>query len=356
MKLSIARLLTLAGLSFCATAWGAMGVTTLAESGEWAPVTVFYPTVEVERPQRRGPFELQFAADAVPARGNGRLVVISHGSGASPWVQTDIARAFVAAGFVVALPWHRGDNFQSHADVGPVSWERRPLEVSAAIDRLGADTRFAPLLALDRVGLWGMSAGGHTVLAMAGGRWSPAEWARHCQERLEDDFHGCVGLVTRLRGNAMDGLKKAVARIVIRIRFGGDDRWRQHHDPRIAVAVAAVPLASDFDVSGFATAGVPLGLVRSGADLWLPTALHLDRVLAACTRCELLADVPDGGHGLWLSPLPPGLTGLEADLILDPPGFDRPARRAELAAAHDRIVAFVARHVVAAPGAPQLSP
>jgi len=58
--------------------------------------------------------------------------------------------------------------------VGPDSWKRRPAEVSRAIDAVGQDARFAPLLALDKVGMYGMSAGGHTALSLAGGRWSPA--------------------------------------------------------------------------------------------------------------------------------------------------------------------------------------
>ena len=44
---------------------------------------------------------------------------------------------------------------------------------SRAIDVVSHDARFAPLLALDRVGMYGMSAGGHTALSLAGGRWSP---------------------------------------------------------------------------------------------------------------------------------------------------------------------------------------
>lgn len=76
-------------------------------------------------------------------RGNGRLVVVSHGSGGAPWVHVDQARSLVAAGFVVAMPEHRADNARDGSDPGPDSWTQRPAEVSRAIDAVGRDPRFA---------------------------------------------------------------------------------------------------------------------------------------------------------------------------------------------------------------------
>ena len=58
--------------------------------------------------------------------------------------------------------------------------QRRPHEVSRAIDAVAQDRRFAPLLVLDKVGMYGFSAGGHTALSLADGRWSPALFKQHC--------------------------------------------------------------------------------------------------------------------------------------------------------------------------------
>ena len=49
-----------------------------------------------------------------------------------------------------------------------------------------------------------------------------------------------------------------------------------------------------------------------------------------------------GGHGALLSPLPPGLTGLAAALLNDPPGFDR----SQLPALDRRIAGFFSRHLL----------
>jgi len=335
------RLLALLAAALALPAAAGTGLATLPATGTDGPVTVYYPTAADDTTVRRGPFSLALAPDAAPRPGNGRLVVISHGSGGSPWVHADLARTLVDAGFVVAMPKHRGDSAGDDGQPGPVSWMQRPAEVSRAIDAIGRDPRFAPLVTLDRVGMYGMSAGGHTALTVAGGRWSPAGFARHCEAHLAEDFATCVGLATRLTGGAFDGFKLWLAGTILRQRFGGDDVPRTHADPRIAAVVAGVPLAADFDMASFAAPRVPLGLVTAAKDAWLVPRFHSDRVLAACPRCEHLADLPDGGHGALLAPPPPGLTGLVGDLLNDPPGFDRRV----LPDVDRRIAAFFLRHL-----------
>ena len=320
----------------------AVGVTQVASIEGDKPVTVYYPTTSAETAVQRGPFKLSLAVDAEPARGNGRLIVISHGSGGNAWVHADLARALVDAGFVVALPMHKGDNALDPSQPGPESWRMRPIEVSHAIDAVGRDTRFASL-SLDKVGLYGMSAGGHTALTLAGGRWSPALFRDHCAQHIAEDFPACVGLITRLRGDFLDGPKKALAVSAIKHRF--DDATPQSHtDPRIQAIVAGVPFAADFDPASLANPAVPLGFVTARHDQWLAPRFHSDRILAACKSCELIADLPDGGHGALLSPLPPPevLGDIARDLLADPPGFDR----RQLADVDRRITAFFTRHLL----------
>jgi predicted dienelactone hydrolase len=322
----------------CAQAMGVSQVTPV--EGE-DPVTVFYPSAAAEVPTQYGPFRLSLAADAAPARGNGRLVVISHGSGGNPWVHSNLARALVDAGFVVVMPQHRGDNAADSSHAGPSSWKLRPVEVSHAIDAVAKDARFAPLLSLDKVGMYGMSAGGHTALTLAGGRWSPARLRDHCEADISQDFHSCVGLATRLKGDALDDVKKTVALKIIAQRFD-DATWYTHTDPRIRAVVAGVPFAADFDPQSLASPKVPLALVTARGDKWLVPRFHSDVIVAACKSCEVLADI-DGGHGALLSPPPPPevLGDIARDLLSDPPGFDR----ARMADVDRRIVGFMKRHL-----------
>jgi len=339
-RISEARSLLAAALAVLAAgAQAAVGLTEI--DGKDVRVTVYYPSGSEAQPLKRGPFTFHVALQGAPVRGNGRLVVISHGSGGSPWVHSDLARALVEGGFAVAIPEHRGDNYKDPSSAGPESWKRRPAEVSRSIDAVGQDPRFAPLLALERVGMYGMSAGGHTALSLAGGRWSPAQLRDHCEAHIAEDFYTCVGLAARLNGDFLDGFKKTAAMAVIRWRFG-DAAWYTYTEPRIAAVVAAVPYAVDFDPASLAAPRVPLALVTARQDKWLIPRFHSDRVLQACAGCERLGDFPDGGHGALLSPLPPGLSGLAADLLNDPPGFDRSA----LTEVDRKIVAFFAKHLL----------
>jgi predicted dienelactone hydrolase len=331
-----------------ATAQAGVGLTEIAANADDGPVTVFYPTDAPPQIYKRGPFTLSLVPQAAPQRGNGRLVVLSHGSGGAPWVHVDLATALVQAGFIVAMPEHRADNYKDPSNPGPDSWTQRPAEVSRAIDAMGRDTRFAPLLDLSRVGVYGVSAGGHTALTLAGGRWSPAGFKQHCENNLVADFSFCVGLITQLTGSWFDGVRKWAALAVIRSRFD-DATPREHNDPRIAAAVAGVPAAADFDFSSLATPRVPVALVTAQQDRWLVPRFHSDQVLRVCKSCELIADLPNAGHGALLSPLPPGFTGLTAVLLNDPPGFDRSG----LGEVDHKISAFFVKHLLS--GAAQTS-
>jgi len=321
-----------------------MGLTQLPGKGEDGPVTVYYPTDAAEAPVQRGPFTLQLAEHAAPAQGNGRLVIITHGSGGAPWVHADLARHLVLAGYTVALPEHAGDNYKNATRPGPDSWALRPAEVSRAIDSVAQHAPLAALLRLDKVGVFGQSAGGHTALSLAGGAWSPARFAQHCDTHLEADFPACVGTFIRLSGGFWDGLKLWAARSVLRWRFT-DAQPHTHQDPRIAAAIAGVPAAADFDPESLRTPRIPLGVMTSGGDIWLRPTWHSDAVLAACApRCEHLLHLPQGGHSAYMSPLPPAdlLGATLGRLLADPPDFDRAAAVPEV---HQRIRGFFDRHL-----------
>lgn len=343
MFTSAARwLLRLLLCALASPAFAAVGFIELPASQAAGRVSVFYPTQQAAQPVRRGDLQFVLAVDAAPARGNGRLVVISPGSGASPWMYFDLSAELVAQGFVVAMPEHAGDNYRDYSAPGPASWKLRPFEVSRAIDRVGADPRFQPLLDLAKVGMYGMSAGGHTALTLAGGRWSPSRLRQHCDAHIAQDFQACAGLTTQLTGGLLDGLKRTAVKWVIDFKFR-DTTWYAHTDPRIAAIIAGVPFAADFDPASLRTPVVPLGLISARQDRWLNPAYHVDVIRQACTTCERVADIQHGGHGALLSPLPPELSGLLATLVADPPGFDRAT---EVPAIDRRIADFFRRHLL----------
>jgi len=189
--------------------------------------------------------------------------------------------------------------------------------------------------------MYGMSAGGHTALSLAGGRWSPASFSRHCAAHIAEDFPACVGLATRLRGNWLDAYKQWTALTLIGMRFS-DPVWVTYNEPRLQAIVAGVPYAADFDMVSLAAPRVPLGIVNMGGDKWLAPRFHGEAVLKACASCVSIASLPGGGHGALLSPFPPKLPEAAAELLNDPPGFDRGV----LPEIDRKIAAFFRKHLL----------
>jgi predicted dienelactone hydrolase len=74
------------------------------------PVRFLYPTQAPGRAEPFGPFTLDLAVDA-PVEGHELpLVVISHGTGGTPWTHRDLAAHLARAGFVAALIQDPGNN------------------------------------------------------------------------------------------------------------------------------------------------------------------------------------------------------------------------------------------------------
>jgi predicted dienelactone hydrolase len=325
-----------------------MGLSQLPATETLKTVTVAYPSRSAATELRRGPFAFAAAWQGEPATpqgpGAGRLVVFSHGTGGSPWVQMDLARTLVEAGFVVAMPSHRGDDFEDASNSGPEAWKTRPAEISRTIDAIAAHPRLGPWLKLDRVGVYGSSAGGLTALTLAGAHWSPAQFVRHCDAYAAQDFPACAGLHARLNQGALDGLKIAVAQRVIRQRFN-DSTWYTHGDPRIAAVVAGVPMVAPIRLTTLTNdlreRGVAVGLFTTGTDRWLAPKLHRDALAAACPMCVTVAHLPQGGHASTMSPWPLdqlGLPDYARWLLEDPADFDRATLPAAYGAIRDWLV------------------
>ncbi|MDO5288006.1 MAG: dienelactone hydrolase [Pseudomonadota bacterium] len=325
----------------------AVGYTRLRVPALAGPLTVFYPSADAAQAMPIGPYTLRVAPQGQPAAGNGRLIVISHGSGGSAVTYAELATTLVAAGFVVAVPEHEGDNWRDDRDSGPVSWQRRPHEISRAIDTVLRDARWAARLQAQAVGVYGMSAGGHTALTLAGGRWSPARGQAHCQAHLAQDFYGCVGLRAELTGGPQDAATLAAVREQLRAARP-DPTEHTYTGPRVRAIVAEVPLAANFDPASLAQPVAPLGLIRASADRWLPPRFHVDAVRAACPACTLIADLPHAGHGALLAPAPQHLPPLAQRLLAGPAPLPAPLAQSTRQAT----AAFFLRHLTEAGKAP----
>ena len=139
--------------------------------GVRVPVTLLYPARTLGAAVRFGPYQIVAARDAAPDGERMPLVVVSHGTGGSPYTYRDLASHLARAGFAVALVVHPGNNRDDDRLARTVqNLEDRPRHLRLAIDAAYGDAVVGPRLRPDAVAVVGHSMGGYTALAVAGGR------------------------------------------------------------------------------------------------------------------------------------------------------------------------------------------
>ncbi|MBP8149380.1 MAG: prolyl oligopeptidase family serine peptidase [Limnohabitans sp.] len=299
----------------------AVGMRQIQSDG--MPITLVYPTAAAAQPVTQGAFTVQVASNAAPlpapssaASGKRALIVLSHGSAGSALPDHALAATLARAGFVVAQPEHRGDNWQDFSRAGPESWKTRPQDVSETIDTVARDPELAPLVDTRRVGVHGMSAGGVTGLVLAGAQWRMLNLVQHCAQNLDEDIGFCLnGLAqhpvqqTLRKGQFAMGrmLTETSAPSSFTTLHGGASPTAAtdpRPDMRIAAVSLAVPVGVIFTPESLARIRIPVGLSTSGDDGVLLPRFHSQHVLKHCTRCTTLSDHPQAGHFDWLSPWP----------------------------------------------------
>ena len=285
------------------------------QSGD-LPITLVYPTNVPPRELVQGAFTLQVSPDApmLPAsQGRRSLIVLSHGSAGSAWPDHALAATLARAGFVVAQPQHRGDNWQDFSRAGPESWKTRPQDVTETINAVARDSVLGPLVRTDRVGVHGMSAGGVTALALAGAQWRMVDVIRHCAQFLEEDIGFCLNglaqhpVLQQMRRAQFAMSQKLPEKFLpgaMRTAHGGSDQPDPRPDPRVAAASLLVPVGAIFTPESLSRIRIPVGLTLVEGDKVLLPRFHSQHVLRHCTHCSVLSEHPAAGHFDWLSPWP----------------------------------------------------
>ena len=275
--------------------------------GRAFPIAIWYPTRDTPRPTTFIGLALMSVAPAGAIDGDDLpLVVISHGNLGGAVSHADLAMALADAGYVVAAPMHTGDNFQDGSGVGkPGFWSGRNRQLQATIDHLTLRWRGHDRIDPARIGAFGFSAGGFTVLSAIGARPDLARVQSHCAQARE---FACDAL--RQAGSALiDG------------RVTPEDR-DFFVDARIRAAAVAAPGLGFTFAEGLDAVRVPVQLWAGGRDATVPDATN-----TAVVREGLGARVeshvqPGAGHMSFLTPCrllgPPALCRDEGD-------FDREA-------------------------------
>ena len=270
-------------------------------------IGIWYPSDAPAQPQRLGLETQTVAAGGAIAGQNLALVVMSHGQGGIYSGHVDTALALARAGFVAAALTHTGDNYRDQSRVLAVQDRSRQLRVLT--DYMLHDWPAHAQLDPGRVGAFGFSAGGFTVLVAAGGVPDMSRVATYCA------IHAAEFTCTlTARNHASQQTAAAIPTAA----------WV--HDPRIRAVVAAAPaLGFTFGKPGLAGVHVPVQLWRAEQDHVLPQPGYAQAVHDALASPPEYHVVAGADHFDFLSPCDAAKTRIVPVICQNTPGFDRVA-------------------------------
>jgi predicted dienelactone hydrolase len=284
-----------------------------------APIVValYYPTQAPARVTVMGPFTVRAAIQGPPDATFKGLIVLSHGNSGSELGHSSLAQALAQDGYLVAALRHPGDNWQDRNLLQASSaryFTERPQHVSRVMDALLRDPVWSERIAKDaqgpRVGAIGHSAGGYTVLALAGGQPEMLRIWAHCQAHGGDDPIFCGVVQTE---QATTGTATATAQPIAPLA-----------DPRVRAVVALSPLGVVFSAESLAKVRIPTAIYEAELDRYLVPRFHAQWITRNLPNAEFHR-VPNAWHYAFMDTPSMPIPSLDGDLGANSPRFDRQA-------------------------------
>lgn len=298
-------------------------------------VALFYPTALAERTVPMGPWQ-PFVAPGAPgaeAKLKG-LILISHGTGGTELNHHNLGTRLAREGYLVAALRHAGDNWQDRSLISSGRYfSERPQQLTRVLDALLASTEWGPRIPAERIGAVGHSAGGYSVLALAGAQADPQRSALHCQT-VQDD----PGYCALARGSDMTDAPGALAASAPR-GTAPQARPVSVPDRRIRAVVALAPMAVVFTPESLAAITVPVRVIMAEHDLVLNGKYHGGHLVAHLPGARA-STVSGAGHFAFMAQATVPLPSAAGDAAANPSGFDR---RAYLYTLENEVVDFFAQ-------------
>ncbi len=296
-----------------------MTVATNNPGDKPAHFVLYYPTPDAARVIPMGPFPQTVAINGAPTSTVKGLIVISHGTASTELGFATLAQALAHNGYLVASVEHVGDTWQDQsmrATPGRYFTER-PRQVSRVIDTLLADPQWRARIANSAegrplIGALGHSAGGYTVLALAGGKPVLSRLRTHCQTEAQLDpilckLSSAIGDASVQAGVAADGQEEPV-----------------QADTRVRAVMALAPMGVAFSASSLASITVPVAIYAGEKDSFLVPRFHALWVMQNMRGTNtMLQVVPNAGHYAFMNTPTMDLPSTDGSVAADPEGFDR---------------------------------
>lgn len=272
------------------------------------PAVVFYPAVAGIKKSTAtfGPYVVEGVMKAPIADGSFPVVLISHGRGGSMFGHHDMAADLARQGYVVIMPNHMGDTWDTlkPGAVGSDILLGRARQASAALTALLTSPMFIGHIDESRIGAAGFSRGGYTALLLAGAIPNFQQAVDYCHAHPEDQAVCADPLDDALLAMSdVPGLR----------------------DERIKAIFLMAPLSLMFDEAGLKPINIPVSLYIAGMDrILIPryNGLKIAKHIASVDQLRLIAGA---GHFVFLAPCPAALMDDYAALCQDPPNIDREA-------------------------------
>jgi predicted dienelactone hydrolase len=260
-----------------------------------------------------------WADDARPADGRFPLIALSHGTGGSAQIMAWLARALASRGYIVAAVNHPGNNaLEEYTAEGFLLWWERARDLTTMIDMLLRDQEFSRLIDRKRIGAAGFSLGGHTVIAVAGGRTDPALFREFCRS---PEAEGCVDPPEFpnlfARWGELEATNQAFRRAI-------SHAGRSYRDPRIRSVFAIAPaLGPAFVQESLRRITRPVSIVAGSDDRLVPARANA-QLLAKLIPGARLTILPGGvGHYTFLAACTDAGRREQPQLCADAAGVDR---------------------------------
>ncbi|MQR01188.1 alpha/beta hydrolase family protein [Glaciimonas soli] len=284
------------------------------------PAVLFYPTRSPTRLMTMGPFSPVVAFNGVPdlpPNGLKGLILLSHGTGGSLMAHYNLAQRLAQHGYLVAALQHSGDNWNDRSLVlSPNYFSERALQLSRLLDVVLADPQWRDHIPLERIGALGHSAGGFSVLSLAGGIADRQLAQQHC-EAVNDDQLFCT-----LVANPDEAMTHSAPVDVM--------------DGRIKAVFAMAPNGILFTAASMQRMIAAIQIVTAEKDSVLPAQYHASWLRAHLPQAHF-EEVSNAGHFAFMAQPATTLPSDAGDAAENPPGFDRGAYLLKL---EQQVVAF----------------
>jgi predicted dienelactone hydrolase len=317
---ALATLLVAAHVHAFEAGWMQIQAAGATPDAPTTTVALYYPTMATPRVVAMGPFTVDAAIGGKPVDKVKALILLSHGISGTETGHSVLAQALARNGYLVAALRHPGDNWQDRSlmEKGPERYfDERPRQASRVIDAILADPAWKARIATDslgpRVGAFGHSAGGYTVLALAGARPDLTRMRKHCQSEASEDPIFCS------LGNSGDATPPSPAATT------------SLKDERVRAIVAMAPTGVLLTAESLAAVRPATMIYEAALDRFLVPRFHAEWV-ASNLPAPNLRRVPNAWHFAFMNTPSMPISSHDGDIAANPPGFDREAFLKQLAA------------------------